>query len=130
MDDTLKIPDKIYDGFSSQFNLELKESTDDLVHALWHVETSDLNPAGIVHGGASFSVADAMCATLGYRTLHVLTKSVRYFYYHSLVIGDVDVMCRFKRKGSFTSLMEVELIQDEKVCMKGFFDMAKMKGTL
>lgn len=124
---SLKIPDEIREGFASQFDLELLKYTDQEVHALWRVQEKDLNPAGIVHGGASFSVADGMCATLGFPILHVLTKSVHFYYNRPLVLGEVDIHCRFSKKGSFTSLMEAELIQDGKLCMKGFFDMAKMK---
>lgn len=120
-------PEEIFAGFITQFDIEILEHTDRELRAYWHVHEADLNPANIAHGGACFSVADVLCAVLGYRDRHVLTKSSHFYYYYPIEQGDVEIICCVSRKGSFTSLMEVELIQGGKVCMKGFFDMAKMK---
>ncbi|MDD7363518.1 MAG: PaaI family thioesterase [Peptoniphilus sp.] len=128
MKENIQLPKKIVDGYASQFDIEPIEYTDDLVHIRWNVGQSDLNPANIAHGGAIFSVADTVCALLGFKTLHVLTKSVHFYYYRPVTSGEADVRGYFSRQGSFTSLMEVEIRQNGKLCMKGFYDMAKMKG--
>lgn len=127
MENKKNYPKEIFSGFITQFDVEVLECTKDMLRACWHVRPGDLNSADIAHGGASFSVADALCAVLGYEDRHVLTKSSHFYYYYPIEQGDVEIICCVSRKGSFTSLMEVELIQNEKVCMKGFFDMAKMK---
>ena len=127
MDNKKNHPEAIFSGFITQFDVEVLECTKEKLRACWHVRQGDLNSADIAHGGASFSVADALCAVLGYEDRHVLTKSSHFYYYYPLVEGEVEIICRVSRRGSLTSLMEAELIQDGKVCMKGFFDMAKMK---
>ena len=117
---------EIFQRFTSQFDLTILEHTDETVYARWHVDEKSLNPADIAHGGAVYSVADAICAALGLRNNHLLTKSVNFYYYHSLRLGDAYLRASFQKVGSYTSVMEVELRQEGTLCAKGLFDMAKI----
>lgn len=117
---------EITQRFSSQFDLTILEHTDETVYARWHVDENSLNPADIAHGGAIFSVADVVCAALGLRNNHLLTKSVNFYYYHSLRLGDAYLRASFQKVGSYTSVMEVEILQQGVLCAKGLFDMAQM----
>lgn len=126
MEKNLEIPQGVIRGFGSQFNMEWVERTEEAIRILWHVRQEDLNPAGIAHGGAAYSVADIACVLLGFDDLHVLTTNVNFYYHYPITVGDVSVHCRFNRKGSFTSLMEVELFQEDRLCMKGFFNISQM----
>ena len=117
---------EIFQRFTSQFDLTILEHTDETVYARWHVDENSLNPADIAHGGAVFSVADAICAALGLRNNHLLTKSVNFYYYHSLRLGDAHLRANFQKVGSYTSVMEVEIYQEGVLCAKGLFDMAQI----
>ncbi|MDY3118277.1 MAG: PaaI family thioesterase [Peptoniphilus sp.] len=117
---------EIFQRFTSQFDLTVLEHTDDEILARWHVDEAALNPANIAHGGAIFSVTDAICAALGLRNNHLLTKGVNFYYYYSLVLGDATVRARFQKVGRFTSVMEAEVLQNGKLCAKGLFDMAQI----
>ena len=117
---------EIFQRFTSLFDLTILEHTDDEIHARWHVDKTVLNPADIAHGGAVFSVTDAICAALGLRNNHLLTKSVNFYYYHSVLPGDAYITDSFQKVGSYTSVMAAEVRQEGKLCAKGMFDMAYM----
>ena len=117
---------EIFQRFSSQFDLTILEHTDDEIYARWHVDETVLNPADIAHGGAVYSVTDAICAALGLRNGHLLTRGVNFYYYHSVLLGDAYIRAKFQKVGSHTSVMEAEVTQDGKLCAKGVFDMAQI----
>ena len=117
---------KTFQRFSSLFDLTVLEHTDDEIYARWHVDETALNPEDIAHGGAVYSATDSVCATLGLRNNHLLTKSVNFYYYHSLRLGDAYLRANFQKVGSYTSVMEVEVLQEGVLCDKGLFDMAQM----
>ncbi len=117
---------EIFQRFTSLFDLTILEHTDDTIYARWHVDETVLNPADIAHGGAVYSVTDAICAALGLRNNHLLTRGVNFYYYRSVVLGDAYIRADFKKVGKHTSVMEAEVTQNGKLCAKGMFDMAYM----
>ncbi len=118
---------KTFQRFSSLFDLTVLEHTDDEIYARWHVDETALNPEDIAHGGAVYSATDSVCATLGLRNNHLLTRGVNFYYYHSVLLGDAYIRAYFQKVGSRTSVMEAEVTQNGKLCAKGVFDMVQIQ---
>lgn len=116
----------IFVSYISQFPIEILEYSEERVYARWTVEEKDFNALGIAHGGAILSVADTLAGALGFSRNHLVTKDLHFYYHRPVEKKDTYFRCRYAKAGRRSSLIEVEVLQDKKLCAKGFFTMVEL----
>ena len=104
-------------------------------HCVLEVDRKLLNPAGIVHGGALYTLADSGMGAALFSFVDegelFLTVETSVFYFKAVSSGTLTCESRVVHKGKRVAVMEAEIRNGEQLVAKavGTFSIYKGKGT-
>ncbi|MEO6115400.1 MAG: hotdog fold thioesterase [Pseudolysinimonas sp.] len=104
--------------------IELTDITPDSLHGRMPVDARTIQPAGVLHGGASVAFAETLTSIAGYLTLdrdrfHVVGMEINANHLRPVTEGWVTGVARPIHRGSRVQVWEVRIsdAQDRLVCI-------------
>jgi uncharacterized protein (TIGR00369 family) len=105
-------------GFDALYGLEILAASDEEVRAQVRVRDELLQPAGLVHGGVSASIAESIASTGTYigvrdggRVAQGLSNQTSFL--RPLLGGTIHAVARRRHRGRTTWVWEVDITDDE-----------------
>ncbi len=109
-------------GFGPLVGLETYERADGASRCRLTVRPELLNPHGVLHGGAIYTLADTGMGAAVYTRLEesesCATIEIKIVYIASVVEGVVDCETRIVHKGSRVAVLESEIRNGERLVAK------------
>ncbi len=109
-------------GFGRLLGLEMYERGEGLSRCRLTVRPELLNPHGVLHGGALYSLADNGMGAAVYSRLDedesCATIEIKIVYIAPVVSGEVDCETRIVSKGRRVAVLESELRNGERLVAK------------
>jgi 1,4-dihydroxy-2-naphthoyl-CoA hydrolase len=104
-------------GFDGLYGLEILAMTEDEVVAQVPVRDDLKQPAGLVHGGVSASIAEALASVATYRAVREEGMSAQGLsnqtsFLRPIVDGTIHATARRRHRGRTTWIWEVDITDD------------------
>ena len=110
-------------GYNGNFNFEFEDLSDEGLVISVNCDEKTLNPIGSVHGGLLYSIGDHAAGSFAYAIGSngvTLKGSMDYFY--PVEKGRIYAKARLKNRTKRTVLLEVDIIQEDRVVAYGIYN--------
>lgn len=112
-------------GYGAEFPVHFTNHGEDWVEGEFYLTKKGCNPLGICHGAISCGFADILAAALCVLSGDsCVTADCSLYYLRGIKPGKVDGKAYFVKKGRQFHVIDTEIYQEGKVCLKGTFTMS------
>ncbi|MCD1147807.1 PaaI family thioesterase [Peptoniphilus sp. KCTC 25270] len=112
-------------GYGAEFPAHFTNYEEDWLEGEFHLTEKGCNPLGICHGAISYGFADTLAAALSVASeAPCVTADSSLYYLREIRPGKVDGKAYFVKRGRKFNVIESEVYQGGKLCLKSTFTMA------